>query len=113
MQEEAERTYSVLEKDFREALAAKDEELKRARAEAKLVQKELEDQLKASLREPASTCTTASLSANDYVEMSKFRRLKNEVSILKEQNRQLLNELQVSVQVIFTRNIRNLLTDFK
>lgn len=97
MQQEAERTYNLLEKDFREALSTKDEELKKVKAEAKLIQKELEDQLRASLKQPPAAQVAAPLGNNDVVEMAKFRRLKNEVSVLKEQNRKLLNELQVSV----------------
>ncbi|KAK6635392.1 hypothetical protein RUM44_000643 [Polyplax serrata] len=95
MQQEAERTYNLLEKDFREALSTKDEELKKVKAEAKLIQKELEDQLRASLKQPPAAQVAAPLGNNDVVEMAKFRRLKNEVSVLKEQNRKLLNELQI------------------
>lgn len=97
MQEEAEKTYNVLEKDFREALAAKDEEIKRVKAEAKWIQKELEEQIRTTLKEPAPVQPAAPLGTNDFIEMSKFRRIKNEVAILKEQNRKLLNELQVSM----------------
>lgn len=77
-------------------MAAKDEELRKVKAESKLIQKELEDQLRASLKEPTPTTCLTTIPAG-YVEIGKFKRLKNEVNVLKEQNRKLLNELQVSV----------------
>lgn len=91
IQEEAEKTYRLLEKDFREVLAAKDEELKRSKAEYRLTQKELEAQLKNS----STTMSISHIGNHEYLDSEKMRRLKNELSVLKEQNRKLLNELQV------------------
>lgn len=103
MQEEAEKTYRLLETDFRDALASKDEEIRKVKAESRLIQKELEDQLRASLKEPAPAPTT-SMSHTDYMDAEKVRRLKNEISILKDQNRKLLNELQVGTTGICNFN---------
>ncbi|KAL0269689.1 UNVERIFIED_CONTAM: hypothetical protein PYX00_007334 [Menopon gallinae] len=95
MQEEAEKTYKVLEKDFRDALAAKDEELRKVKMEARLIQKELEDQLRASLKEPTPHLSSSSVTSHDFLSNEKVKRLKNEVAILREQNRKLLNELEL------------------
>lgn len=95
MQEEAEKTYRLLEKDFREALAAKDEEIKKVKAESKAIQKELEEQLRAYIKEPITIKNSTAGGQRDCADVERIRRLKHEVSVLKDQNRKLLNEIQV------------------